>query len=318
MTQSADYYKVLGVPRGAEEKEIKSAYRKLARKYHPDVNPGSASASEKFKEVQAAYEVLGNPEKRKMYDRFGHQWENVQQAQEQGAGFGQDMGDLFQHMGGSGGSIFDFFTNMGGVGGAQGGPHFHMGGQAASYAPQNVEKGIEISLEDVDKGTSRVLTYQTLNQQTSRGVTQMVPENKRVEIKIPAGIANGGKLRVAGKGTSGLNGRAGDLIVTVHWQNHPKFKPVEDHLETDVDVPFAIAALGGEIRVQTLRKEISMTIPKGTQSGQVFRLAGHGLTRLGRGVSDLYARVKITVPRNLTAAQQATIKQLQDQISQGI
>lgn len=317
MTQSADYYKTLGVTRNSDEKEIKSAYRKLARKYHPDVNPGSSSAAEKFKEVQAAYEVLGNPEKRKLYDRFGSQWENVQQAQDQGTEFGQDMGDFFQHVGGSGGSIFDFFTNIGGAGAAHSGTHFNVGPQSASYAPQNVEKAIEVSLEDVESGTSRVLTYQTLNQQVRKGVAQVVPETKRVEIKIPAGIANGGKLRVAGKGTSSMNGRAGDLIVTVHWQTHPRFRPVEDHLETDVEVPFTVAALGGEVRVKTLRKEISMKIPKGTQSGQVFRLAGHGLTRLGRGVSDLYARAKVTVPRNLTSAQEATIRQLQEQLNKG-
>ncbi len=311
MTQSVDYYKVLGVARNADEKEIKTAYRKLARKYHPDVNPGSSAAAEKFKEVQGAYEVLGDPEKRKLYDRFGGQWENVQQAQEQGAGFGQDVGDLFQHIGGNG-SFFDFFSGFSGNPGRQG-VHFATDPSVGiPFTPQNIEKTVEVSLEEADSGTTRVLTFQTMNQSSSRGSIQTVPETKRVEIKIPAGISDGGKLRVAGKGSSNVNGKAGDLIVVVRWKAHPKFKPVEDHLETEVEVPFTTAALGGEVKVRTLRKEISMTIPRGTQSGQVFRLAGHGMTRLNRGVSDLYARVKITVPRSLTPEKEALLKKLQE------
>ncbi|MCE2768026.1 MAG: DnaJ domain-containing protein, partial [Fimbriimonadaceae bacterium] len=303
-----DYYKILGVPRGADEKEIKSAYRKLARKYHPDVNPGDKSAENRFKEVSEANEVLSDPEKRKFYDQFGDNWEAAQNGHfNPGNPFqGNEAGD-FQNInfGGMGGFEFgdnweaaqnghfnpgnpfqgneagDFQNiNFGGMGGF--GTIFEQffgGGQAGfrghdfeAGRPKDVEREIELSLEDIDKGTTRTLTYQTMDAQRLKGEISTIPTTKKVEVKIPPGIGDGKKLRVANKGHAGVNGRAGDLFVTVRWAKHDKIKVVGEHLEIDVPVSFVTAALGGEVKVPTLRNPITVKVPSGIQSGQTLRL----------------------------------------------
>jgi DnaJ-class molecular chaperone len=301
-----DYYKILGVPRGADEKEIKSAYRKLARKYHPDVNPGDKSAENRFKEVSEANEVLSDPEKRKFYDQFGDNWEAAQNGHfNPGNPFqGNEAGDFqninFGGMGGFG-TIFEQF-----FGGGQSGFRGH---DFEAGRPKDVEREIELSLEDIDKGTTRTLTYQTMDAQRLKGEISTIPTTKKVEVKIPPGIGDGKKLRVANKGHAGVNGRAGDLFVTVRWAKHDKIKVVGEHLEIDVPVSFVTAALGGEVKVPTLRNPITVKVPAGIQSGQTLRLAGQGISKLEGGRCDLMARIKITVPKHLTDAQKNLLEQ---------
>ena len=299
----ADYYQVLGVPRGADEKEIKSAYRKLARKYHPDVNPGDKQSEAKFKEVSEAYEVLSDSEKRKLYDQYGAQWENAKHMQDQGMG-DMDFGNVqFGNMGGFG-SIFEHLFSGGGTSGG-----FRMQDMEATQ-PRDIEREVELSLEEIDSGTTRTLTYQTMDAQQTRGQVATVPTTKKVEVKIPAGIGDGKKLRVPSKGHAGVGGRAGDLYVVIRWAKHAKFKPHGENLEVDVPVSFTTAALGGEISIPTLRKSMTMKIPAGSQSGQVFRLANQGITKLSGGKSDLLARLKVVVPKTLTQDQRDLIQKL--------
>jgi DnaJ-class molecular chaperone len=297
----ADFYQLLGVPRSAEEKEIKSAYRKLARKLHPDVNPGDKNAEAKFKQVSEAYEVLGDPEKRKMYDQYGENWEQAKNFQGTDADFGAAN---FGNMGGFG-SIFEQF--FGGSAGQQGG--FRIQDIEASQ-PRDVERELELSLEEIDSGCSRTLTYQTLDAQQTRGQVATVPSTKKVEVKIPAGIGDGKKLRVPSKGHAGIGGKAGDLYVQIRWAKHARFKVSGENLEVEVPVSFSTAALGGEISIPTLRRKMMMKIPAGSQSGQIFRLANPGITKLGGGKGDLMARLKITVPKTLTTEQKELIQKL--------
>lgn len=304
-----DYYAILGVSRGADEKEIKTAYRRLARKYHPDVNPNDKAAEAKFKEVSEAHSVLSDPEKRKLYDQFGEHWEQAGNFAGGGVPGNGDVEFRFGGpTGGAGGfeSIFEQFFS-GGFGNRGQGMDFEY---LNATEPRDVEKTIEIPLDEIDSGTKRTLTYQTMDAQRTREGISTVPTTKKVEITIPAGIADGKKLRVPGKGGAGANGRAGDLYVTIKWAANPLFKADGDKLETEVPVPFTVAALGGEITVPTLRSKVKMKIPEGTQSGQVFRLAGQGISRLNGGKGDLMARIKITVPKKPTEAQKKLLKQL--------
>jgi len=347
---SKDYYATLGVPRSADEKEIKSAYRKLARKYHPDVNPNDKTSEAKFKEVSEAYEVLSDPEKRKAYDQFGANWEHMQNYG--GGGEGADFG--FNIPGGEGGfgNIFEqLFQNIG---------QETMHQQRASTTARDIEKTVEVTLEEVDTGTKRSLSYQSLDAckscdgrgvvhlRSSRrcgtcggtgklrgllGMTQIcnechgtgvsatekcpsckgeggAPTNKKVEVTIPAGISDGKKLRIPGKGVIGSGHRAGDLYVVIKLIPHPVFKLNGDNLEVEVEVPYTLAALGGEISVPTLRSKVKMRIPEGTQSGQTFRLSGQGLSKLGGQRGNLMARIKITVPKKLSDQERRLLSEL--------
>jgi len=298
-----NYYEVLGVDRKADEKEIKTAYRKLARKYHPDVNPNDKSAETKFKEVSEAYEVLHDADKRSMYDQYGANWEQAQHFQ--GGVPGQDGGF---HIGGGGGGFETIFEQFFG---GRGRSNVDYGFQDMETSqPRDIEKLVEVTLEEVDLGTKRTLTYQTMDaQRTPHGITT-VPTTKKVEVKIPAGISDGKKLRVPGKGAAGANGKAGDLYVVVKIADHAQFSVVADHVEVEVPVPYTVAALGGEIRVPTLRATVTMKIPEGTQSGQMFRLGGQGVTRLNGGRSDLMAKIKITVPKKASGRERELLNEL--------
>jgi chaperone protein DnaJ len=354
-----DYYQTLGVSKGAEAKEIKSAYRKLARKFHPDVNPNDKTAEAKFKEVSEAYEVLSDTEKRKLYDTYGSNWEHAQNFTGGGGGGAGDF--QFRTNGGGAGfeTIFEqIFTNMGhnqgGVDMSDYGMH-HQG-----IPPRDLEKPIELTLEEIDSGTKRSLTYQAMDAcktcdgfgsvqlraprtcsvcggsgrtkgmlgmaqvcqncggtgqstmeacPTCKG-TGTIPTTKKVEVKIPAGISEGKKLRVPGKGVVGSGGKAGDLYVIVRELPHAMFRRVGDNLEVDAEVPFTTAALGGEIRIHTLRGNVTMKIPEGSQSGQTFRLGGQGITKLGGKRGDLMAKLKITVPKKVSAEQRKLLEEL--------
>lgn len=303
-----DYYAQLGVGRSATDKEIKSAYRKLARKYHPDVNPNDKSAEARFKEVSEAYEVLSDPEKRKLYDQYGSNWEAV------------------SRMGGQPGTDFDFgggvgfesiFENLFGGFNRTGGVNINFEDFRMAQ-PKDVEMEAVLSLEEIDRGTTRKLTYQVMDAvETPGGSISTLPKTHTVEVKIPAGAKDGQRLRVAGKGSAGLRGRAGDLFVIVRWAAHKDFKPIGDKLEVEVPVQFTTAALGGEIRVPTLRGSVTMKIPAGTQSGQVFRLRNQGIALLGGGRGDLMARVKIAVPKDLSSEQRRLISELK-RLEEGI
>jgi DnaJ-class molecular chaperone len=307
-----DYYQILGVGRKADEKEIKSAYRKLARKLHPDVNPNDKTAEAKFKEISEAYDVLGDAEKRKLYDQYGQNWEAAQNFT---GGPPNADGGYQVHFGGQGGgmgfeSIFEHL--MGGFRGGQGGFQEADFDVMHSAQPRDVEKAVEISLEEIDKGTKRTLTYQTMDAQRTRGQVATVPTTKKVEVTIPPGIADGKKLRVPGKGHAGVNGKAGDLYVVIKWTPHPQFRPVGENLEAEISVPYTVAALGGEVRVPTLRGAVKMKIPGGTQSGQSLRLSGQGISKMSGGKSDLVAKVKITVPKQLSDEERDLLLKLAD------
>lgn len=301
-----DYYAILGVSRNAGDKDIKAAFRKLARKYHPDVNPNDKTAESKFKEISQAHEVLSDPEKRKLYDSYGEHWEQAGAA-------GANVGDAanFHFEGGPSGGFESIFEHLfsGARTGRSGGFHFE---DFDVGQPKDVERTIEIPLGEIDTGTKRVLTYQTMDAQRAHDRIATVPTTKKVEVTIPAGISDGKKLRVPGKGGAGINGRAGDLYVGIKWAAHPQFKVANENLEVEVSVPYTLAALGGEVSVPTLRSSVKMRIPEGTQSGQTFRLGGQGIARMRGGRSDLMARIKITVPKSLNARERELLAQLRD------
>lgn len=292
-TAYKDYYKILGVDRKASQKEIKQAYRKLARKYHPDVNPGDKQAEEKFKEISEAHEILSDPEKRAKYDQFGQYW---QQAQAAGRGAGAPP------RGDQGFEGFDFD-----IGGAEGfGDIFEMifgGGATQQRGPaggrvsvgRDLEYDIEVTLEEAFNGATKRLTL----------------DGKRVDVKIPKGVREGSRIRLAGQGAPGLSGKRGDLYLIVKMRPHPRFERKGDDLHTEVSIPYTIGALGGEVQVPTLTGRASMKVPPGTSSGQAFRLAGQGMPKLsGAGRGDLYARVRLTVPKTLTEKQRQLLAEL--------
>jgi len=291
-----DYYATLGVKKDASEKDIKQAYRRLARKYHPDVNPGNKEAEEKFKEISEAYEVLGDKEKRSKYDNFGQQW---QQAQSAGGGYGAPGGsryDTFGDLGfdlGAAGGFGDFFEMLFGPRGASQSNRRARG--------QDIEAQMDVTLEEAFSGVNKSFTF---------SVDPSEPP-MRLEVKIPAGVAEGSKIRLAGKGGYGAGGQRGDLYLIVHMIPNPTFERKGDDLYRDVPVSFSTAALGGEVQVSTLKGLITMRVPPGTQSGQTFRLAGQGMPRLNKqDKGDLYARMKITVPKTLTPKQKELMEEL--------
>ncbi|MDO8473375.1 MAG: DnaJ C-terminal domain-containing protein [Dehalococcoidia bacterium] len=325
-----DYYKILGVNRTASEKEIKQAYRKLARKVHPDVNPGDKSAEGKFKEVNRAFEVLSDAEKRKKYDQYGDNFEQAEQAAKAGAAQGQQWG-FPGGSGGEGGTVYEFgdsadtgdlfesiFSGMRGTRGR------------ASRRPrrgQDVEQPVEITLEEAFNGTTRL--FQTQAEETcpncaGLGTIQNKPcpmcrgtgkvlRPKRLEVKIPAGVTDGSRVRMAGEGGQGLAGGArGDLYLVTQIQPHGVFERKEADLHLEVPVPLMAAVLGGEVEVPTLKgKKIVLKVPAETQNGKTFRLAGQGMPKLGdssRG--DLYAKVRVVLPTGLGAGERQLFEEI--------
>lgn len=360
-----DYYQILGVTKSASEKEIKAAYRKLARQYHPDVNPGDKTAEDKFKNVGEAYEVLSDSDKRTKYDQFGDQWKAYSQP---GFSGGSPQGSSSYGDPAFGGvGIDDFLASLfggAGGGGAGGFGGFHDTRRTARSRMQperEIEYPVEISLEEAYKGTTRSFTLslpETCNRCGGSGATssgkhkpcglcggtgrakggragifgggtcpqcggsgqavEVCPEchgegtmdkQKRLsDVKIPAGVGEGQRIRLAGQGQNG-----GDLFLKVSVKADSRFERKGDDLYTDFPVPCTVAALGGEATVETFTGKKVLNIPAGTQSGQSFRLTGLGMPLLKtKGVQsgNLYARAKMTVPKDLAPRERELLMEL--------
>jgi curved DNA-binding protein len=322
-----DYYATLGVTKSASDKELKAAYRKLARKHHPDVNPGDKSAESKFKEINEAYEVLGDPEKRRKYDELGANWRMYEQAQQQGQPFagspfgfgggGGEGGAWTINMGGPGGyrtmseeemrdmfgtedPFSDFFRTFFGGGGA--GPETRSRGRGPrSQKGRDIEHEVELTLEEAYHGAMRRISIKAGGHARS------------VDVRIPPGVKDGSRVRAAGEGESGSNGGAsGDLFLRVRIKAHPVFERKGDDLYAKVQVPVTIAVLGGEAQVPTITGSVRLKVPEATQPGQVFRLKGHGMPLVGKPdqKGDLYATIDVQLPRSLTKDQRAAWEQI--------
>jgi curved DNA-binding protein len=323
-----DYYQTLGVGKTASEKEIKQAYRKLARKFHPDVNPGDKSAEAKFKEINESYEVLGDPDKRKKYDELGANWRMYEQAQAEGQGWPGGAGSPFGDMGGQGGAwtinmggpggyrtmteeemhdlfgdqdpFSDFFKTFFG-GGARDAGRTRAGRAARSQKGRDIEHPVDLTLEEAFHGATRRISIKQGGHARS------------VDVRIPPGVKDGSRVRAAGEGEAGSNGGpSGDLYLRVQTRPHPVFERKGDDLHTTIAVPVTTAVLGGEAQVPTINGSVRLKIPETTQSGQVFRLKGHGMPLVGKPDTrgDLYATVDVQLPRALSPEQRAAYEQL--------
>jgi DnaJ-class molecular chaperone len=317
-----DYYATLGVTKTATAKEIKQAYRKLARKHHPDVNPGDKSAEAKFKEINEAYEVLGDPDKRKKYDELGANWRMYeQQAAAGGPGFGSRAGGWNVNVGGPRGGGFrtiteeemreifgdadpfsDFFHTFFGGLGAEGGERAR-GGRKGPRRGRDFEQEILLNLEDAYHGTMRRLSI------------KQDGHARTVDVRIPAGVGDGSRVRVAGEGEQGAGGsQAGDLYLSVRLAPHPRFERKGKDLYSRITIPLTTAVLGGEVEVPTISgKSLRLKVPSTTQNGQVFRLKGHGMPAVGKPnePGDLYATAVVALPRQLTPEQRTHFEALQ-------
>lgn len=318
-----DYYQILGVNRNASEKEIKQAYRRLARKYHPDLNPGDKSAEAKFKEINTAYEVLSSADKRKKYDQFGDQWQYAEQFA-RGRGQGKVRWDF-----GSGGTAFEY-GDLGNFGDilsslfSEGGIGSRM--KRGPQRGQDIESPVEVNLEEAYHGSTRVIQFETAEPCTACGGTgrignrvctmcngagaKVVP--RRLEVKIPAGVRDGSRIRIAGEGgPGGVGGSKGDLYLVVKILPHRLFERKGDDLYTEVPVPLATAVLGGEVRVPTFNGNLSLKIPGETQNGRVFRLGGKGMPKLGdSGHGSLFAKVRVVLPTDLSEEERELFERL--------
>ncbi len=318
-----DYYSILGVNRNASEREIKQAYRKLARKHHPDVNPGDKSAEAKFKEINEAYEVISDKGKRRKYDQFGDQWQYADQFTQ--ARQKTPFRD-FSQAGGTGSFRFEeadlgsLFGNL-------------FGGRARSRQVrprrgQDLKHPVEVTLEEVYHGTKRTITLQTeepcsacngtgriqnLACSVCRGLG-MISAIKRLEVKIPPGVKDGSRVRIAGKGGSGYAGGAsGNLYLVVSVKPNRLFERRGDDLYIETPVPLMVAVLGGEVQVPTLKGRIALKIAPETQNGSSFRLAGQGMPHLGNSsYGNLMAKVKVVLPTNLSQQEKELFKQLKE------
>jgi DnaJ-class molecular chaperone len=331
-----DYYEVLGVKRDASDDDIKKAYRKLARKFHPDLNPGDKAAEEQFKRVQAAYDVLANPEDRKLYDQYGENWRAVkagagapppgwEQAQRAGGprqggpepGF--DFGDFdfggFRSAGGEGFDIFEEIFSRAGRGRA---PRRGRG--------RDVEAELELSLEEAHRGGRRSLQMQTAQAcptcngsgvkdgktcNTCGGAGEVL-RPKNIEVNIPAGVRDGSTIRLPGQGGAGTNGsEPGDLYLHIRLRPHPLFRVNGDDLEVELRIAPWEAVLGTKVEAPTIEGKVELTIPPGTNTGQRLRLRGQGLNKRKGGRGDEYVRMKIVVPKEVSAEDRRLYEELQ-------
>jgi molecular chaperone DnaJ len=314
-----DYYIILGVKRGASDKEIRQAYRRLARKYHPDVNPGDKAAEEKFKEINAAYEVLSDPEKRRKYDLYGDQWQYADQFEEARRQGGQRWSWSGR------GAPFEGFDpgGFGDLGDLLGG--LFSGTRTRSGRGEDVQHMAEVTLAEAYHGTTRVLHIQSEEPCATCGgsgrlvgavchVCQgsgLTMRPRRLEVKIPPGVSDGSRVRVAGEGRGGRGGSKGDLYLVISVRPHERFSRRGDDLHTEVEAPLLDAVLGGEVAVPTLKGKAMLKMPPLTQNGRVFRLAGLGMPHLGGGSKgDLYAKVKVILPADLSPEERELFEKL--------
>jgi curved DNA-binding protein len=292
MPSYKDYYTILGVARTANDDEIKKAYRKLARQYHPDVNPGDKQAEARFKEINEAYEVLSDKEKRTKYDRFGSDWQRYEQA----AGF--DPGG----MGGAGANDFsDLFEALFGSRGPAGRSST---GSGFSYRMdgQDVEHSVDITLEEAFEGTQRSLQFSNPN-----------GTPRTIQVKIPAGVDTGNRVRMPGEGGPGMNGGArGDLYLVVNILPHERYERKGDDLYASADVDLYTLVLGGETKVPLLNgKMVTLKIPAGTANGKVFRIGGQGMPRVRSETrGDLYVTIEAQLPTRLSDRERELFEEL--------
>jgi len=314
-----DYYRILGVNKDADAEDIRKTYRRLARKFHPDVNPNNKQAEERFKEINEAYEVLGDPEKRKKYDELGSSWQRYQQtggdpnafdwsqwfAQGAPGGGSQrvyteyvDLNDLFGERGGNMGSFSEFFQSL--FGGAARGARAQDRGAfygGPDMINRDIEQPVEISLEEAYSGTVRIL-------QTGQ---------RRLEVRIPAGVQTGSRVRVAGEGARNPNGsQPGDLYLVITVADHPIFRREGNDLHMTAPVNLYTMVLGGEATIQTLKGRVSLRIPPETKTGRVFRLRGQGMPHLRNPseYGDLYVEVQAQLPHDLSEKERDLFRQL--------
>jgi DnaJ-class molecular chaperone len=342
--KTRDYYEVLGVNRSASADEIKTAYRKLARKFHPDLNPGDKAAEERFKELQEAYDTLSDPENRKLFDKYGENWKAVKQGggpPPPGWEGARTAGGPRNAAGGPPGADFDFsgfdFGGMGG--GAGGGAGFdifeEMFGRSAggrrgrarrSERGEDVEAELELSLEEAHRGVRRSLQMQVaetcptckgagvVNDKTCQtcGGSGQVLKPKTIEVNIPAGVRDGSTVRLAGQGGAGINGtQPGDLYLRIRLRPHPIFTVRGDDLEIELPIAPWEAVLGTKLEVPTIDGKVELRIPPGAQSGQRLRLRGQGLNKRNGGRGDQYVRLKIVVPKEISAEERRLYEELQ-------
>ena len=302
-----DYYEILGVPRTATEDEIKKAYRKLARKHHPDVNPNDKSAEEKFKKINEAYEVLSDKEKRQKYDRFGENWKTGEQFSPP-PGYGpQPGGGTYTYTTSDGGDFSEFFQQFFGPGmGFQVPFEGGRGGTAQRRRPgfntrgSDIEAELPVSIEEAFHGTSKQFTIRR-----GDGTT------KTYKVKIPEHSFAGKQIKLAGQGEAGA-ATAGDLILTLAYQNHPFYDIDAFDLYRELDVAPWEAVLGAKVPMETLDGNVRLTITAGAQNGLKLRLANRGLYRSDGSRGDLYAVVNIEIPETLSNKERELWEKLRD------
>ena len=301
-----DYYKILGIDRNASQTDIKKAFRKLARKYHPDVNPQDKTAGQKFSEISEANEVLSDPEKRKKYDQFGSNWQHFRQDGGRPEDFNwsqwqSDPGQTynyrtvtpeeFQELFGGAGGYSDFFETLFGTAGdrVSGGRATESGffRQSARQPGRDIEQALQITLEDAFYGANRVLQWE---------------DGHKIEAKIPPGVKTGSRVRLKGQGIKGSpDGRAGDLYLKIEVGAHQRFQRINDDLKVSVPVDLFTLLLGGQVNISAMDRTVKLDIPAETSNGRVFRLRGLGMPKMKdpaeRG--DLYVTVEALLPKNI-------------------
>ncbi len=304
MVDYKDYYNVLGVSKGAAADEIKKAYRKLARKYHPDANLDNPAAEDKFKEIGEAYAVLKDPRKRQRYDQLGANWKQYENTGRPGGGqsysydFGGGRGFNFENMGGGFSDFFEMFfgssANQGSSSGFDYGNNFGGGGaRTSSRKGQDLQSTLEITLREAFSGTQRSIRLQKEN------------KTRTVNVKIPKGIKNGGKIRLAGEGGPGLGGGpGGDLYLTVNVAKHNFFERKGSDLYIEVPMTIKEAYYGGKINIPTFDGKVDMKLPKKIQSGRTLRLKGKGMPVIKDGSNgNLYVKTRIVFPEKMSPKQ---------------
>jgi curved DNA-binding protein len=307
-----DYYATLGVGKNATDKELKQAYRKLARKLHPDVNPGDKAAENKFKALTEAYEVLGDPEKRRKYDELGANWRQYEQAQQQGGasspggpwsppgggGFRTMSEEDMREMFGNENPFSDFFNQF--FGGPPPGQTRARGERAGrSRKGRDIEHDIELTLEEAFRGATRHLSIKHEG------------HSRTVDVRIPPGVGEGSKVRVPGEGGHGSS--AGDLYLRIHLLPNARFERKARDLSTRVGIPLTVAVLGGEAEVPGIDgRVLRLKVPATTQNAQVFRLKGHGMPAPGKADDrgDLYVTVEVRIPRQVSEEQKRLYEEL--------